>query len=146
MTRIRTEVVNTDLSPDRRAISDLVTSILADGGVHLGNVTVIFSDDEMLHRFKKRFLGKDEYTDVIAFRMDESSDDEMEGEIYISVERASENAVFFGVSLTEELGRLVCHGLLHLLGYNDDTPEREAEMRQVEDRYLSLFSADKLFS
>lgn len=100
----------------------------------------------MLHRFKKRFLGKDEYTDVIAFRMDESSDDEMEGEIYISVERASENAVFFGVSLTEELGRLVCHGLLHLLGYNDDTPEREAEMRQVEDRYLSLFSADKLFS
>ena len=146
MTRVRTEVVNTDLSPNTHAISELATSILDDGGVQLGNVTVIFSSDKMLHDLKKQFFHKDEYTDVIAFKLDEAPGEEFEGEIYISVERALENAGIFGVSLTSELGRLICHGLLHLLGYNDDTPERKAEMRKAEKKYLSLFSADKLFS
>ena len=56
MTRVRTEVVNTDLSPNTRAISELATSILDDGGVQLCNVTIIFSGDEMLHDLKKQFF------------------------------------------------------------------------------------------
>ncbi|MDP6457480.1 MAG: rRNA maturation RNase YbeY [Candidatus Marinimicrobia bacterium] len=146
MTSVKTEVVNTDLSPDAETVSDLVTSILADGGVQLGDVTVIFGGDGMLHSLKRQFFHKDEYTDVIAFRLDASPDEQFEGEIYISVERAAENAGIFGVSLANELGRLICHGALHLLGYNDDTDERKTEMREFENRYLSQFSVDRFLS
>lgn len=117
-------------------VTSLVTAALTENGADTGRVQVVFTDDEHLRQLKNRFFGQDHYTDVIAFNLNDA-DEPLEGEIYISVERALENSQLYHVSYLRELMRLVIHGSLHLLGIEDDTPEEQAKMRAFEDRFLA---------
>ena len=96
----------------------------------------ILVNDSFLIEMNKKYLDHDTFTDIITF--DLSDDDQKEGEIYISLERVQENARKFEVDVPKELHRVIIHGLLHLLGYNDHSVEEKKVMREKEDHYLSL--------
>lgn len=96
----------------------------------------VFSDDEFLHKINKEYLRHNTYTDIITF--DLSENDSLDGEIYISLDRVKENAQNFNVKFTDEIHRVMVHGILHLLGYNDKTPSQKRKMKAKEDFYLSL--------
>ena len=83
-------------------------------------------------------MGHDDYTDIITFSMNETNDP-ISGEIYISVERVSENASKHGTTIKNELQRVIFHGVLHLCGYKDKTTSDEQIMRSKEDEKLVMF-------
>lgn len=101
----------------------------------LASVSYIFCSDEYLYRMNVEHLNHDTYTDVITFQY---NDDLVEGDIFISIDRTTENAVTFNVTPTKELYRVMVHGLLHLMGYKDKTPEDKAMMTAKENYYLQL--------
>ncbi|MFC1620226.1 rRNA maturation RNase YbeY [Candidatus Neomarinimicrobiota bacterium] len=115
----------------------LASTTLSENGVNAGTVQIVFSDDEHLRQLKKQFLNLDQYTDVIAFHLNEPNE-ALDGEIYISPQRARENSQVYHETYTRELLRLVIHGCLHLSGYEDHTPEDQAKMRHLEDHFLEL--------
>jgi len=99
-----------------------------------GEITYIFCDDEYLLEINQKYLNHDNYTDIITF--DYTQDRLISGDLFISTERVKENAASFGVSFEKELARVMIHGVLHLLGMEDKTPELKAEMRAEEDKHL----------
>lgn len=123
------------------SVSALVAAVLNDAGSGTAGVQVVFGDDEYLKDLKSRFLGQSVYTDVIAFNLNET-DEPLEGEIYISSQRARENSRRYHQPYRRELLRLVVHGCLHLVGHEDDTPQQEAHMRVLEDHYLEGEAAE----
>ena len=102
--------------------------------VPLAQVNVILVDDEELLRMNREHLRHDYYTDVITFTIEEKP---LEGEIYISLDRAREQAGEYRVGVYEEVTRLAIHGALHLAGYDDATEGERERMRGLEDRYLA---------
>ena len=134
---------------NKRIISRWLRNIVSKRGISIGQLNYIFCSDSYLLDINKRFLGHDYYTDVISF--DYSSDFELQygtnslsGDIYISIDSVQYNAETYKVAFEKELYRVMVHGLLHLLGFDDMTPELQKEMRAEEDKALnnliSLFS------
>ncbi len=101
-------------------------------------INYIFCSDEYLHRINVAHLDHDTYTDIITFQYNESNE-ALESDIYISVDRVRENAAEFEVEEAQELRRVMIHGVLHLLGLGDKTEDEKKEMRNKEDYFLSLF-------
>lgn len=99
----------------------------------------IFCSDNYLLRMNKQYLQHDDLTDVITFDLS-PSEEMMQGEIYISVERVAENAIQFGAPYQRELLRVMFHGALHLCGYKDKTVEESAAMRAAEHQCLTEFA------
>lgn len=100
-----------------------------------GNISVIFCSDDYLLEMNKKHLNHDYYTDIITFNY--VDDNLISGDLFISIDRIKENASNFGVTFSEELYRVVLHGVLHLIGYNDKTDDEKKEIRQKENYYLS---------
>jgi len=98
------------------------------------SVDVILVDDKTLRELHKIYLDEDTFTDVMTFNLGE--DTEIEGEIYISIDRATEQAGEFGIAIEEELARLMIHGCLHLAGYDDQTETDQQKMKRIEDKYV----------
>ncbi len=113
-----------------------VKSVLSYNKINTGDITIIFGKDNLLSRLKKQYFGLDQLTDVIAFRYNEESDEELEGEIYISLQRAKDNANDFNEPLKKEIARLIIHGSLHLIGFDDDTEKSKNEMINWEEMFL----------
>lgn len=113
----------------------LISSIDAENK-YPGEITFIFCSDEYLLKLNQDYLKHDTLTDIITF--DYSMDDLVSGDIYISIPRVTENADIFKCSFQDELHRVMIHGVLHLLGYKDKTPNNKAIMRGKEDYYLTL--------
>jgi len=105
-------------------------------GQTLGELTYIFCDDAYLHQMNVEHLQHDTLTDVITFQY---SEEEVTGDVFISTDRTNENAQDYGVSAQQELYRVMVHGVLHLLGYGDKTPETQTIMTAKEDQYLALW-------
>lgn len=121
----------------RRAIfAEAVDAVMRGEKVTRAEVGVVLVDDEMLLDMNREHLGHDYYTDVITFTIETQP---LEGEIYISIDRAREQAREYGVGLYNEVCRLAIHGALHLAGYDDATPEQREAMRLREDYYLRCF-------
>ena len=97
---------------------------------------IFLTDDELLE-INKEYLLHDFYTDIITFPIEET-DDSLESDIFISIDRVQENAKEFNVEFSDELLRVVLHGMLHLCSYQDKTPEQEKEMRAKEQFYMDL--------
>jgi probable rRNA maturation factor len=95
----------------------------------------VFVDDRMSRRLNRRFLGHDRPTDVIAFPLGEESN--LEGEIYVNLEKARRQARTYHVSSANETARLIIHGTLHLLGYDDRTRGKARRMKAREDFLVS---------
>lgn len=102
----------------------------------IGDVNIIFCTDPYILDVNINYLGHDYYTDIITF--DYVEGDVLSGDLFISIDSVRENASFYGAEFTTELRRVMVHGLLHLIGYDDHTSEEQKEMRSKEDYYLSL--------
>lgn len=120
-------------------INKWLHKVILHHDLKLGDLNFIFCDDTYLLRINQEYLDHDYYTDIITF---DQSDDEgfIEGDIFISIDRIRENAQNQNISFDNELKRVLVHGILHLIGYGDQTMEEKQIMRKKEDACLSLFS------
>ena len=120
---------------DHTVVSDWIKNELNLKQLFLGNISIIFCSNEYLLSINRHYLNHDYYTDVITF--DYSSNKKISGDIFISTEMISHNAVKFNTELKNELLRVIIHGILHLCGFNDKTPKEKEVMTLQEDLSLS---------
>lgn len=102
-----------------------------------GDINYIFCDDDYLLKVNQDYLQHDYYTDIITF--DYVKGRTISGEIFVSLQRISDNASTLSKNYEEELRRVLAHGILHLCGYKDKTEEEEKQMRGKEDHYLAKY-------
>lgn len=119
----------------REPIAGSVNDVLRGEKVGLATINVVLVSDPELLRMNREHLGHDYLTDVITFVIDERP---LEAEIYISVDRAREQAFDHGIGLYQEIQRLAIHGALHLAGYDDATDVERKRMHQLENHYLGI--------
>lgn len=120
---------------NKREISSWIKSVIADNGRISGDIAFVFMSDEELSEMNYKYLKHNTLTDIITFNYNEK--DIINGDICISIDRISENALKFGVDTASELKRVMIHGILHLLGFNDKTENEKSVMRSQEDFYLT---------
>ena len=121
---------------DENWVRSVCENILMDSSQDEASITFIFSNDDKLRKLKKEYFGEDVFTDTISFNLEEESNP-IEGEVYISLERVFENAHTFQQDFITEYKRVIIHGCLHLLGYNDELQEDKTKMTELEETYLS---------
>lgn len=112
-----------------------LNEVILHQGKKTGNLNYIFCNDDFLHNINVEFLKHNTLTDVISF--DDTQGEMVQGEIYISTQRVEDNARTLGESFTDELDRVIVHGLLHFFGHCDKTDEEKKDMRSLEDFYLA---------
>ena len=120
---------------DERKVTRWIRSVAADYGFAVGNINYIFCSDERELEVNREFLNHDYYTDVITF--DYSTASTLNGDIFISLDTVRSNAELVGVSFDAELLRIIIHGVLHLTGQGDKTPETKAQMTEKEEKALA---------
>lgn len=114
----------------------LKKSIQIEGKV-TGEINIVFCDDVYLSKINYKYLKHNTLTDIITFPNSNSSSI-ISGDIYISIDRVNENAIGLDIDFENELARVLIHGILHLVGYNDHSNEEKKQMRSKEDYYLDL--------
>lgn len=133
-----TSVYNPSPKFPKKRVSSWINTVLNQYGFANGSISYVFMSDEELLELNKTHLNHDWYTDVITFNFNEK--DSLSGEILVSIDRVKENAKLFGDGdFINELLRVMIHGVLHLVGFKDDTEEEEKLMRLKENEALSLF-------
>ena len=115
-----------------------LATIAKQEGYTIGDLNYIFCDDAYLLKINLEYLNHDTLTDIITFDYVENK--VLNGDIFISIERVTENSKLFSVPFDQELLRVLSHGLLHLCGYKDKSDEDAAIMRSKEDSSIQLFS------
>lgn len=130
---IDTEILTEEMSDVKDWIRDFVRSYEKE----VGELYYFFCSDEYLYKMNIDLLGHDFYTDIITFPLNEC-EEILSAEFHISVDRVKENAVTFERSFEDELHRVIAHGVLHLIGFDDLCEEDEKEMRNQEERCLLM--------
>ena len=125
------------LSYNSNNINKLSKKVLNSENFTDGNISIVLSNREYLSKLKKDYFNIDVYTDVIAFNLEDKNDC-LDGEIYISIDDVIENSNIFSKSFNDEFARILIHGILHLLGYDDKTELQKDKMSQLENHYLLL--------
>ncbi|AOC94731.1 Endoribonuclease YbeY [Flavobacterium anhuiense] len=126
---------------DEQAFSDWLSAVIVSEGKNEGEINYIFCDDEYLHKINVEYLDHDTLTDIISF--DYTVGNELNGDIFVSVERVADNAKDFKVSFAEELKRVLSHGILHYCGYKDKTDEDAQLMRAKEEEKMKMFHVEQ---
>lgn len=120
-----------------KALNNRWLKMVAESEVKkLGPLSIIFCSDNYILDINIKYLQHDYFTDIITF--DYCEGDLVSGDLFISIDSVQENALHYNVKFEDELDRVMVHGLLHLIGYDDHTPEETALMRQKEDYYISI--------
>jgi len=125
---------------DKGNYSDWVHRAIVSEGFQEGEIYYIFCSDNYLLNIHQEYLDHNTFTDIITF--DYSDGKTISGDIFISIERVKENADNFNVGFSEELLRVMIHGVLHLMGYGDKTNEEQKAMRLKEDEKIKLFHVE----
>lgn len=120
-----------------KLVSSWLKEISTSENTSIKRINYIFCSDDFLLEINKQHLQHDYYTDIITFNLSES--EKVESDIYISIDRVKDNASNFKSNYQTELLRVIAHGLLHLIGYNDKTKDEQIIMRKKEDACLSLW-------
>ncbi len=123
---------------DQRLLGRWIRSVAAEYGFAVGNINYIFCSDERELEVNRQFLGHDYYTDIITF--DYSTPSTLNGDIFISLDTVRSNAEQLQLPFLDELHRILIHGVLHLTGQGDKTPETKIEMTRKEDLALKKLS------
>jgi rRNA maturation RNase YbeY len=122
---------------DEAVYSDWLSRVILSENKNEGEINYIFCDDEYLLEINQQYLNHDTFTDIISF--DYSVGNELNGDIFISIQRVADNALDFNVPFLEELKRVMVHGVLHYCGYKDKSADDERLMRSKEDEKIQLF-------
>jgi rRNA maturation RNase YbeY len=123
------------------AISNWISNVIKSENKNEGEINYIFCDDEYLLQINQEHLQHDFYTDIISF--DYTVGNEINGDMFISIDRVKENAQDFNVSFEEELKRVLVHGVLHYCGYKDKSETDELLMRSKEDEKIAMFHVEQ---
>ncbi|MEA2107034.1 MAG: rRNA maturation RNase YbeY [Bacteroidota bacterium] len=120
--------------PNKNHIKIWINNAIKNENYVPGQINFIFTSDKYLLNINKQYLSHNYFTDIITFN--DVQGDIINGDIFISVETVKNNSLRFGVSFDEELSRVMIHGIMHLIGYDDQTEEQKSEMRKKENEYL----------
>jgi rRNA maturation RNase YbeY len=135
------EVRVTNAHPSRRmrrgGVASVVRSVVKSAGRSRAEVSVVFIDSRSSRLLNRRYLGHDSATDVISFPL--SPAPAIDGEVYVNLDRARTQADQLDLPFGNEVLRLVVHGVLHLLGYGDDTPARRRRMHRRQEAFVQRF-------
>ena len=118
--------------------SKWLSAVIESEDKNEGEINYIFCDDEYLHKINMEYLQHDDLTDIISF--DYCVGNELNGDIFISIERVAENAKEYEVEMETELLRVMAHGILHYCGYKDKSEEDATLMRSKEDEKMKMFA------
>ena len=133
---VRYFIQDTDFLFKRRAVHNAwLKAVALEENCRLGEISVIFCSDAYLLDMNKKYLGHDYFTDIITF--DYSEGELLSGDLFISVDTVRSNAAFYSAEFDDELDRVIVHGILHLIGYDDHSEEEFAAMKEKENYYLS---------
>ena len=125
------------IKPNKAKIKKIIKTVYENENVYDSHITIIFTNDELVSSLKKSFFKINELTDVIAFRLNDYSEKNVEGEVYISVERVFYNAKKYNEKKTNEISRVLIHGILHLLNYKDNEKDSKDLMTSKENYYMT---------
>ena len=131
---IRFHFTNSFKLKNIRKIKNWLKDTIVNEKKKVGDINYIFCSNKYLKKMNNDYLSKDYETDVISF--DFSKDNKISGDIYISSETVKKNSIIFNVSFNNELKRVMVHGLLHLLNYNDKSKQEQKVMRERENFYI----------
>lgn len=106
-------------------------------GQQVENLNVVYLNDASLLELNIEHLNHDYYTDILTFDLRDNDNSHLLADIYISVDRVKSNSAKYSVTFEQELKRVIIHGILHLMGYNDKTLQEKNEMKNMEDHYLN---------
>ena len=120
---------------DKLILKKWIKEVVVSYNCRVGDINVILCDDPSILEINRQFLGHDYYTDIITF--DYTEEETINGELYISIDTVKENAVEYRQDFPDELHRVIIHGVLHLCGLDDHSPEDVERMRQAEDSALA---------
>ncbi len=127
--------------PQKRLIRKWLQEVARlEGGYAVGQINYVFCSSAVHRAMNVQFVGHDYFTDIITFDESDLAEGYIAGEIYIDVATVRDNARIYGTEARDEMLRVVVHGVLHLCGQGDKTPDAEAEMHRKEDRYLNLLA------
>jgi len=124
-----------DLDPS--IVREWITTVVEHRGYRVGELYYYFCSDDALLEINRERLGHDFYTDIVTFPLNDDNSF-ISSEFCISVDRVSENASSFGRSFASELHRVIIHGVLHLIGFDDQTEEDRNLMREMEEKCLDI--------
>lgn len=120
-----------------KALNNKWLRLVAESEIRrIGDINLIFCSDNYILDINQKFLNHDYFTDIITFNYNDR--DRLSGDLFISVDSVRENAIEYNVEFEEELNRVIVHGILHLIGYDDKSEEEIKTMRDKENYYLSL--------
>ena len=127
----------------KRAIREWLREVAqSEGEYTVGEINYIFCPSVVHRQMNIDFVGHDYFTDIITFDYSELDEGYISGDIYIDYQTVADNARIYGTTAEREMRRVVVHGVLHLCGQGDKTPDTEAVMHSKEDKYLALFDAE----
>ena len=138
MIRIRIFNVHPKHRVNNRALVNLSRKVFKGEETTQAECNIVVLDDKRMIAMNGGYLNHWYVTDVLAFPLHESTEQGIEGEVYVNVDQARRQAREYGVTLKNELARLVIHGVLHIIGYRDSTKIQKARMSRLEDKYLTL--------
>ena len=128
---------DTDFILKGKTLNNKWLKLVAESEIRrIGQMNMIFCSDNYILDVNQQYLHHDYFTDIITF--DYCEGDRLSGDLFISVDTVRENAIEYGTEFKDELNRVMVHGILHLIGYDDHCDEDIALMRKKEDYYLSL--------
>lgn len=122
---------------EKRRIKEWLNLVAFEEGSKIQNLNFLIVGDKRMIHFNKTYLNHDYSTDIITF--DNSENKKISGDIVISIERVKENSKKYKVKLEDELRRVMVHGLLHLLGYDDKNEKEKKRIRKKENYYLEIY-------
>jgi len=128
--------INFNLS-NKRKVKTWIKNVVTKYGFKIGDVTILFTDDEYIKELNIKYLNHHYFTDILTF--DYSSGLVLNGDIVISIDTVRSNSILYSTSIDDELLRVLIHGFLHLLGFNDKSSEESRKMRELEDDALNIF-------
>ena len=148
MEKSNQQLINeTDAEIDQRRIQKLITHIFQSEELPAETIlNIVFTDNATIHELNKKFLDRDRPTDVLSFNVHTEylhSELQILGDVYISVEKAKEQADSFGVTFQDEVERLVVHGILHLIGYEHEDTKQQRKMEGLTEQYLAFSEGGK---
>jgi len=132
--------------PNLSSLNKATNTVLNSQNITKAEILFVFALDEFLAELKNKYFKKDHFTDVIAFRLNEYKEALIEGEVYISLPRAKENAKIYDQPYEKEVTRLIIHGCLHLVGFKDDTKSEKKIMTKLEDKLLEKTDWQLIFN
>ena len=135
---------NKNISFNSSSIETIIKKILSKYNISDASISIILSNKTLLNKLKKDYFNLNHFTDVIAFNLEEKGEP-LDGEVYISIDDVSENSKEYKVDFNDEFKRVIIHGVLHLIGFEDNTKQAKKEMTTLENSYMTLISEKLIY-